>query len=512
MAAVIAVGMLTAGAAAKAQASGGVLQLVTRDEDHGVAVPARLELADQRDRQPRLRKSIACGVGVALDREIELPLGRGHYRFRVVRGPEYRIVSGTFEMLDGGADERVVRLARMVDMKAEGYLAGDMAWYGPDEALPLQMAAEDLHVAVRVAAGASQDGRPPRTARRDDSVATDDPLLGPIWIDQSATAVDDVLLYRPAGAEPQPVGDEPATSQLLELPAERDEKVAIVNPFSWQMPVLLASDRVDGVFVLGPWQVESSPRPRIAAGRPAPEVGFTGNLGPGQYAEAIYWKLLEAGLQIAPLAGSGDQAEAAVGYNRIYAIGAMPAGGDARDPEPVGSQREFYEAAWAGRSIVTNGPLLRPTLGGFAPGHVFDVPAGQTLQLGLELEVAIREPVEYLDIIKNGRVIHSERLEKLGEGTRPLPELTFDDSGWVIVRLVTEHQDHYRMAMSAPWYVVVDQTPRVSRSAVEYFAAWLTDCEETLKKLPRAELTPHIRPVQVARKFWQQRLERANTD
>ena len=60
-----------------------------------------------------------------------------------------------------------------------------------------------------------------------------------------------------------------------------------------------------------------------------------------------------------------------------------------------------------GHSIATNGPLLRPKLGGKIPGHVFTAHTGEVLELQPELTLAVRDPVEYLEVIKNGTVFYS---------------------------------------------------------------------------------------------------------
>jgi hypothetical protein len=488
-----------------AKAAGGVLTLATRDDVTQQPVPARLELRNDAGRKPAVRRATATGPGVVLNRSLDLAVPEGQYRFRLVRGPEYRIVSGDFTMQRSAADERLVTLSRMVDMKSHGYFSGDMAVPDPGGNLPLRMAAEDLHV------GAVLD----RQKEKDLSsvaqkFAAEEPQLGPIWLGQSIARSEDVLFYSASGSLPS---DGVASASLAALEPDSLVRVAVANPFAWQLPVWLASERINGIFVLGDWLREGTRVERIANGRPATDIGYRGLQGPGRYAESIYWQLLEAGFEVAPLAGTGPASSgSAVGYNRVYAIGPSRDPDDERQVAAITSEELWYDAVWAGRSMITNGPLLRPTLGGQAPGHRFEAHQGEVLEMSVELHLAVRDPVDYLEVIHNGEVFYSARLDEFAEAGGMIPPLKIDRSGWVMVRVVTGYEEHFRAAMSAPWYIHFDQTPRVSRKAVEYFGNWLADCETELKKLPAARLAPHIEPVKTARAFWNRRLQAANAD
>jgi hypothetical protein len=458
-----------------ARADGGKLTLVTRDEAAGSGVPARLELRAEKGRPPTIRKAQRSGEGVVIDREIELSLREGNYRFRVLRGPEYRVVEGNFEVQPGATDTRIVDLVRMVDMRSEGFLSGDLAWPGTlDEKLPTLMAAEDLHVAAVVAETSSPaDAKDSRTKSVGQTVVPD----------------GDWLTY--PGSDPQ-----------------SDSRLAVANPFAWELPIWLATKRIDGFFVLGDWLRDGPAIEKFREGRPPAEIGFTGNDGPGRYAETVYWRMLEAGFRIPPLAGTitngGDHV---IGYNRVYGIGPSLGTQDDRRAEPITDEGAFYRAVWEGRSVVTNGPLLRPTLGGYAPGHVFQASPGEALKLMPELHLAVRDPVDYLEVIHNGKRVHSVRLDEYAKAGGTIPELTFRESGWVMIHVVTQHEGHFRAALSAPWYIEFAGAPRVSREAVEFFRQWLSDCEQKLKQLPSDRLTPYIEPVRAARAFWEQKLD-----
>ena len=61
--------------------------------------------------------------------------------------------------------------------------------------------------------------------------------------------------------------------------------------------------------------------------------------------------------------------------------------------------------------VITNGPLMRPTVNGELPGHVFQAEAGSTFDFEIGLTLSTRDPISYLEIIKDGQVaaVHSLR-------------------------------------------------------------------------------------------------------
>ena len=83
-------------------------------------------------------------------------------------------------------------------------------------------------------------------------------------------------------------------------------------------------------------------------------------------------------------------------------------------------------------------------------------------EIGLTLST--REPITYMEIIKDGKVEHEIRFDQYAKSGK-LPKLKFDRSGWFLVRAVTDLPNTYRFAMTAPYYVQVGYRPRISRRA-----------------------------------------------
>ena len=428
---------------------------------------------------------------------MELNLNDGAYAFRMVRGPEYRVVTGTFVMERTSSDAHAVRLPRTIHMIEKGWTSGDCCVPASKHSVALRMASEDLHVAS-VLGHVKANPIPYRE--------NDDPIRHePCWIREDSVHHDGLVAY----------GDSVPDTKLLPsawlaagVKREDDLRIAIENPFAWPLPVWLASGQVDGFFLLGDWLRLDQQIRRIPDGRGPDRARAKSPHAIGAWAYEIYINMLEAGLRIPPLAGSGnDGVRTPIGYNRLYVSQPLTASsrGGNEQVTAVTSNDSWWKAAWSGHSVATNGPLLRPSLGGKLPGHVFTASTGETLQLRPVLSLTTRDPVEYLEVIHNGQVHYRARLDEFAKAGGMIPPITFDQSGWVMIVVQTQYKDHFRAAISAPWYVEFDGQPRVTPQSVEFFQDWLNLYEVRLKRLPPAKLAPHIPYVQSARKFWADR-------
>ncbi|NND97353.1 MAG: hypothetical protein HKN47_08505 [Pirellulaceae bacterium] len=487
--------------------AGGTLTFKCDEESDQSPTIARTELwrGSPHGKPLSVRRTVSAGIGFVVDRSVELTLADGPYSFRVIRGPEYRIVSGSFTMEKTSSDQHTAELPRMIHMLDKGWTSGDCLVVASKNSLPLRMASEDLHMATTLG---HVDANPIPHRDANDPIGHD-----PLWIQTNASHYNGLAFY----------GDVPGADDEKMLPvqrilaakeADKNTKVAIENPFAWPLPVWLASQKIDGFFLLGDWLRLDRKIVRIKAGRPRALSSFGGGQAMGRWAEEIYRNVLDAGLQIPLLAGGGsDSAGTPVGYNRLYVgrplelyeVAENESSGVFPDAAAVATPQAWWDHAWMGHSVATNGPLLRPQLENQIPGHVFTASAGEVLELQPALSLSVRDPVEYLEVIHNNRVHYSARLDEFAKAGGVIPKLIADKSGWVIVRVITLHEDHYRAAVSAPWYIEFDGQRRVSKKSVEFFLSWLADYERRLKNLPADQLQRHVPFVRAARKFWADR-------
>jgi hypothetical protein len=270
---------------------------------------------------------------------------------------------------------------------------------------------------------------------------------------------------------------------------------------SWDLPLWLASAQVDSIQLIDCTSLAGDVRPLPAGCRTPDRSFFPGPSGQGRWAERIYYHILNCGLRVPPSAGSGSgRTPSPVGLNRVYV--------HCRDSLD-------YETWWtnlrAGRVFVTNGPLLRPHVEGQPPGYVFYLEKGEAIELEVGLDLATRDRIEYLEIVKNGELESQVRLEKWAETGGRLPPVRFEESGWFLVRAATNNPHVYQLASTGPYYVESEYRPRVSRASVQFFLDWL---EKLRQRDERLNPLPVEREAQVekARAFWQDLYNRATAE
>lgn len=478
----------------------GVLKLKLMDRQTNAPIAARIVMIGPRGREVPVRRATEAGVGWAIDSEIDLEVPSGDFQFHLTRGPEYRIMTGNFQIERTADDTHTITLERFVDTQAEGWLSGDLFVDRKLRDLPLLMRAEDLDVVSL----ARESGTDTLAAGSDEDLpaAADIPTMQITTNNRIDRREGSGLLV--VGAMPDVAPDAP--SSLLFTAARDDVQARFVveNPFAWDLPIWLASGKVSGYALMNDFLQLDRSLTRIPDGRPATEPEYKNPLGLGFYADDIYHHLLEAGFRIPPVAGSGSGKRSVknpLGYNRVYV-----------HCEGQPSPAAFWNGLWHGNSVVTNGPLLRPRLDSRFPGHVFTSYGDDPLVLQMDLQLGTRDPVEYLEVIHNGAVIYSARLEEFKDDKGIIPPFRFERSGWVVARVVTGYEKHYRAAVSAPWYIEFPDQPRISRASVQFFIDWLQQREQMLRK-KSPEYIRSVAPfIQAARQFWAERLQQATID
>jgi hypothetical protein len=439
----------------------GEVQIDIVDKATGQPIPARMHLnygrqvAPSTTAKPRPKRpmklnmpgSAEFGGHFYIDGTAKLPMKVGQFTFELEATPEYLNQSGGFEIQRHADDSKKIEMRRFVDLEKEGWYGGDLDVNRNAKDLPLIMRAEGLRVVPNVDSAKTPD---------------DEPL-----------DVDGHLIAR--------------------------------TPYAWNLPVWLANGSIEAIELIHRHSLREGVVDDEKDGRPRDKSLFAGPRGNGRWSETVYYHVLNCGLRMPPVAGSGSGAnDSPVGTNRVY----------------VFCGKEFSNEVWweglrAGRVFVTNGPLLRPTVEGEPPGFIFRTAKGRPLTLEIGLNLATRVPVEYLQIIKNGAVEAEVRLADWKNQKGKLPPLTFDASGWFLVRAVTSNPQTYQFASSGPYYVEAADRPRVSKKSVQFFLDWIDAAEARLRKLPKlseAQLKEQLAAQEEARKFFADLLATANAE
>jgi hypothetical protein len=190
----------------------------------------------------------------------------------------------------------------------------------------------------------------------------------------------------------------------------------------------------------------------------------------------IWYRLLNCGFRIP--AGAGTDAfpnfaslRGPPGLVRVY--------GKADGPL---NHRGWLAALEAGRTFVTNAPLLEFELGRHQIGDEIRLPKGtHTLRARLSLRSAV--PIDHLELVGNGRVVATISATTSVDTTIVV---AVSESGWYVLRARGERPrlpvlDVYPFASTSPIYVQVGDAPIRSRADASYFLVWLNTMEASVR-------------------------------
>jgi len=199
---------------------------------------------------------------------------------------------------------------------------------------------------------------------------------------------------------------------------------------------------------------------------------------------AVWYKLLNLGFRLPAGAGTDATTDYAapirshVGADRTYAW----------VPERMLNIELWFEALKTGRTFATNGPLIEFALGGERVGGELKFDAAQA---AVPFTAKLRSivPVDHLEVVCNGRVAQTLKLEGTRDsadvkGTLPLPE-----SGWCVLRAWSDKDeypimDNYAYATTSPVYVTIAGKRPHSSEDARYFAAWIARTIEITSQYP----------------------------
>jgi len=411
----------------------------------------------------------------------EITVPAGPVTVEVMRGLETYVFRQTVEVEPDKTQEVEVSLKRFADLRAKGWVSGDLHvhmnygghYRNTPERLAFQAAAEDLHVVENLIVNKEQrmpdigyfTGRPDSTSNEDRLVMHGQEFHTNVWGHTALLGLTThVLLPCYAGyVNTAAASLYPDNVAVADFARAQGALIGYVHPFwaepnpsdrgralTHELPVSAALDKLDYLEVMGFSDHRST--------------------------AAVWYRLLNCGFRLPAGAGTDAMANFAslrgpVGTARVY----------------VNTGGTVDRAAWmdrirAGRTFVTNAPLLEFTIDGRTPGDEIQLPAGRhSLRARGRLQSIV--PIDHFEVFANGEVIVSMSLE----GDRTAAEfdfpLTVERSGWYTLRAWNEGAQHpvldiYPFGTTSPIYVIVGDEPVFSPEDVEYFLAWIDRLEE----------------------------------
>jgi len=488
-----------------AQSEKGRIEIVVLDHDTREPVACRIHLKDGAGKPVRAPKLPFFRDHFVCPGKVKLELPAGSYSYEVERGPEYFVPTGSFQLSTNANDRLTLELERMADMAAEGWWSGETHVHRPVEAVELLMQAEDLHVAPVMTWWNNQNLWKKNALPRKPLVHFDKDRFYHLMGGEDERE-GGALLYFNLKEPLQITGatrEHPSPMQFLaEARRHQGAWIDIEKPFWWDVPIWLASGEIDSIGLANNHMCRDTMLANEAWGRPRDAQRLPPPRGNGFWTQEIYYHILDSGLRIPPSAGSASGVlPNPIGYNRVYVF-----------LDKGFSYDSWWKGLRAGRSFVSNGPLLRCRANGELPGHVFVAPDGKPLSIEIEAAITTRDPISSIEIIKNGRVeraVPFDEWQKAGK----LGGLQFDSSGWFLVRTIADNPKTFRFASTAPFYVEIGKAKRrISKTSAQFFLDWARERKQRVKVENAQQAIDVLKHHEMAEGFWVDRVAKANAE
>jgi TolB protein len=209
-------------------------------------------------------------------------------------------------------------------------------------------------------------------------------------------------------------------------------------------------------------------------------VGFSDHIATAE----VWYKLLNLGFKLPAGAGTDATTNYAapirgqVGFDRAYVW----------TPGWPTTLDVWKDELRQGKTFATNGPLIEFTLGGEMVGGELKYDFAQR-DVAFTAKLRTIVPVEYLEVVCNGKMVQSLLLEGPKETADIKGKVPLNESGWCVLRAWSEKavypvMDDYTYATTSPVYVTIGGKRAYSKKDAEYFEGWIDRATEITAKYP----------------------------
>ncbi|HSR50653.1 MAG TPA: CehA/McbA family metallohydrolase [Acidobacteriota bacterium] len=451
--------------------------------------------------------------------EFEVEVPAGELQVEAVRGFEYHPLAKTVSIRSGEVNQVSLRLRRMTDLRTSGWRSGSnhvhMNYAGnlhnTPENLVFMAEAEDMDVIGEMVANKDNrildyqyfTGRPhPLSDQRHllyfneeyrppfyghvSLINLTKHLISPFTTGYEGTAIES--LY-------------PSNTDIFRLARKQGAAGGYVHPFRGN------EDPLEG---------------NLGGAKGFPVDAALGTVDfhelishAGWAAFRVWHRILNNGLRIPAVGGedsiSNLHSTALVGQVRTYALSGQDLTWDA-----------WLEATLAGRSFVTNGPLVRMEVEGHLPGDEISLhQEGESLQVRVQVDSIV--PLDKAELVVNGEVVQSADLSSLHtaeEGLRFQAQWDLDvkQSCWITLQAYRDGPVHpiddgFPLATTNPVWVLVGERPVRSAEDADYFIRWIDKLSAMAEEHPgwrsQKERNHVLAQFQEARQVYVQRKKEA---
>jgi hypothetical protein len=384
--------------------------------------------------------------------EVAVPAGR--MRVEVSRGPEFAVALAEVNVSGGATAMHRAALTRLVDLPARGWRGGELhvhmnyggAYRNDPKNLIFQADAEGLHLVENLVVNKEQ--RIPDIAyfsTRPDPVSRPDLLLfhaqeyhTSYWGHTALLGLREYFVMPGYASYVNTAAGSafPTNAYVFDLAHAQGATTGYVHPFdtrpdpynekeplSYEMPVDVALGKMDYFEVMG----------------------FSDHL----ITSEIWYRLLNCGFRVPAGAGTDAMMNYASLRGPLGLVRAYVRTGPRFDHDT------YLAGLRAGRTFVTNAPVLDFSVEGAGPGETVRRPAGRHV-LQARVDVTSPVPLDHVEIVQNGKVVAQVTLAADRKGARATLPISVDQGGWVVLRAWAE----------APAWPILDLYPFGSTSPV----------------------------------------------
>ena len=427
------------------------------------------------------------------DGETSLQLPAGRYTMRVLHGPEFRTDYREFEIEADKTLDLTVDVERWTNQPERGWHSGENhihanygygEWYNTPESMLQQSSGEDIGVSNFMVANSDGDGIFDRRffRGRTDAKSTDGHIL--YWNQEFRSTIwgHMTLVNLSQLVEPIMTGFK-GTTNPHDIPTNSDiaRRAHLQNGLVNYTHVAQRPD---------------DPYQNPYTGKAIPIDVALGNIDSldlnASYAGTVplWYRLLNCGFRLTASAGTDCF------LNRIRSR--LP-GGDRVYVKLDGplTYEKWIAGLRAGRSFVTNGPMLELTV------DVKDI--GETIRLSgpgsvhVKASATTQFPFERLELIHDGEVVFTSSPNGNRLAAAIDQPVQIKRSGWLAVRASGPgHRDHplgTQYAHTSPVYIDVANRPVDAKQDAEYFLKWIDRLHLAVRvrdRIPGDELRRHV--------------------
>ncbi len=456
---------------------------VTIKDEHGNSTPARVYLTatDGKSHTPigsfARVSSITNDHYFATDGNFLLDLPVGQATIEAMKGFEYFPKKEQVSITAGQTAEVTLNLTRLQDLSAQGWFSGDthlhMNYGGILEATPdsllLEAASEDLNVVNDFPTNFDNrlldlnyfTGQVDLHSRSDRVLYFNEEYrpnfgghLGLLNLKQFVFPVYNGYPGTPYAA------DYPSNAKILDEVHAQGGVGGYVHPYftskgqdpaiqdyfgAREFPADVALGKVDYYDLMCIWTDE-------------------------YVAADVWYRLLNLGYRIPAAAGS----DAMTNYWRAPTIGSVRVYVHIFNPL---SYQSWIDGLKAGRTFVTNGPLLRISVDGKEPGSEVRLAEGSPAKVHVEAEAVSVIPIETLDLVQDGKVVASIPAVDPWHA-KISADIPVERSGWLAARVSGPENQHLLLdsfvyAHTSPIYLKTGHAVPQSPEDARYFVKWM---------------------------------------